>query len=335
MGIRSLTALIKQKSPGSIETKALYSLSGKRVAIDTSIFLYKSLSNYRYNGEYLRNKDDKIVSHIVGIFYKTIQYLSVGITPIYIFDGKPPIEKNDVLVERSKKAAENKILSEKSVNPDEVLKYEKNSIRVKQHHINDIKNLFNLMGVSYIHPDGEAEAYASELCRIGYVDYVVTEDMDTLVFGCPRMIRNCLDKTIKRNDVISVINLEILLKDFNMNMKEFIDMCILCGCDYCPTIPKVGSVRSFNYIQNHKTIENLIESDKCPNIPCEFLEKYANSRVLFEVFKDKIDIANIPIHNSKCDYIILNKYLIEDCAISEKKVDNALKKMTLFTEQLV
>ena len=45
MGIRSLTSLIKQKSSESIETTALYSLSGKKVAIDTSIFLYKSLSN--------------------------------------------------------------------------------------------------------------------------------------------------------------------------------------------------------------------------------------------------------------------------------------------------
>jgi len=329
MGIRSLTSLIKQKSPGSIETTALYSLSGKRVAIDTSIFLYKSLSNYRHNGDYLKNKEGKIVSHLVGIFYKTIQYLSFGITPIYIFDGKPPIEKKDLLIERSKKAEENKILSETTTDPEEALKHEKSSIRVKKHHIDDIKQLFDLMGISYIHPEGEAEAYASELCRIGYVDYVVTEDMDTLVYGCPKMIRNCLDKTIKRKDVVSVINLETALKDFNMNMKEFIDMCILCGCDYCPTIPKVGTTRSFNYIQNYKTIEALIESKKCNNIPEEFIQKYANSRKLFEIFKDKIDINNIPIHNTSCDYDKLNNYLINDCGISEKRVENALKKINV------
>ena len=329
MGIRSLTSLIKQKSPESIETTALYSLSGKKVAIDTSIFLYKSLSNYRHNGDYLKNKEGKIVSHLVGIFYKTIQYLSFGITPIYIFDGKPPIEKKDLLIERSKKAEENKILSETVTNPEEALKHEKSSIRVKKHHIDDIKQLFDLMGVSYIHPEGEAEAYASELCRIGYVDYVVTEDMDTLVYGCPKMIRNCLDKTIKRKDVVSVINLETVLKDFNMNMKEFIDMCILCGCDYCPTIPKVGTIRSFNYIQNYKTIEALIESKKCNNIPEEFIQKYANSRKLFEIFKDKIDINNIPIHTTSCDYDKLNNYLINDCGISEKRVENALKKINV------
>ena len=42
--------------------------------------------------------------------------------------------------------------------------------------IEDVKYLLNLLGVSYIHPkEGEGEAYASELCRIGYVDYVLTE----------------------------------------------------------------------------------------------------------------------------------------------------------------
>lgn len=329
MGIRSLASLIKQKSPSSIQTTALYSLSGKRVAIDTSIFLYKSLSNYRHNGEYLKNKDGKIVSHIIGIFYKTIQYLSMGITPIYIFDGKPPIEKKDILLERTKKAEQNKILSETSNNPEEALKYEKNSIRVKKYHIDDIKELFNLMGVSYIHPDGEAEAYASELCRKGFVDYVVTEDMDTLVHGCPKMIRNCMDKSIKRKDVVSIIDLNDILKNFDMNMNEFIDLCILCGCDYCPSIPKVGTIRSFNYIQNYRNIESLIESKKCNNIPEEFIKKYNNSRKLFEVFKDKIDFKNLPIHTSSCDYDKLNNYLINDCAISEKRVENALKKINI------
>lgn len=329
MGIRSLASLIKQKSPESVKTTALYSLSGKRVAVDTSIFLYKSLSNYRHNGEYIRNKDGKIVSHIIGIFYKTIQYLAVGITPIYIFDGKPPVEKKEVLVERNKKAEESKLLSQSSQNPEEALKHEKSSIRVKKHHIDDIKQLFDLMGISYIHPEGEAEAYASELCRIGFVDYVVSEDMDTLAHGCPKMIRNCMDKTIKRKDVVSIIDLEDVLKNFNMNMKEFLDLCILCGCDYCPSIPKVGTVRSFNYIQNFRNIETLIESKKCNNIPEQFIEKYQKSRELFEVFKDKIDLEGIPIITSSCDYDKLNNYLINDCGIPDKRVENALKKINV------
>ena len=60
MGIKSLTYLIKEKSPDSIQSVNLYTLKNKRVAIDTSIFLYKSLINCRYNGDYIRNNEGKI-----------------------------------------------------------------------------------------------------------------------------------------------------------------------------------------------------------------------------------------------------------------------------------
>ena len=68
-------------------------LKDQKIAIDASILIYKSLANVRHNQSYLVNKDGKVVSHIVGLFHKTIQFLSFGIIPIYIFDGKPPDEK--------------------------------------------------------------------------------------------------------------------------------------------------------------------------------------------------------------------------------------------------
>lgn len=327
MGIKSLTSLIQKKSPESIKTISLYTLKGKKVAIDTNIFLYRSLANVRANGDYLRNKDGHVVSHIVGMFNNAMKYLQFGIEPIYIFDGKPPIEKKEVLDERKKKASESKELSEKSLTIEEKQKHEKNSIRVKSFHVNDVKNLFNLMGISYIHPNGEAEAYASELCRIGYVDYVVTEDMDSLVFGCPKMIRTCLDKSIKRNDVVSVIDLETTLQNFNMNMSEFTDMCILCGCDYCPTIPGVGTIRSYNHIQKYKNIEELLNSGKCVNIPDEFKERYKMSRELFNVFREKIDINNMNICSSEYEKDKLSEYLIKDCSMNEKRVIKTLDKI--------
>ena len=38
--------------------------------------------------------------------------------------------------------------------------------------INDVKKLLNLLGISYIRPEvGEGEAFASELCKMGFVDW--------------------------------------------------------------------------------------------------------------------------------------------------------------------
>ena len=326
MGIKSLTQLIKKTSPDSIQHVGLYTFKDKRVAIDTSIFLYKSLMNVRHKGDYLRNKDGKVVSHIQGLYTKTVQYLSMGITPIYIFDGKPPTEKSHCIQERNKKAQECKAKMELTESTEEKKSLEKGTIRMTKEYIDDLKQLFTLMGVSYIHPDGEAEAYAAELCRIGYVDAVITEDMDTLAYGCPTLIRNCIDKKLKRPDIITVFSMDKILSDFKMDMNQFVDMCILCGCDYCPTIPRVGHNRAFQYIQKYKSIEALIESKKLA-IPQDFLDKYQNARNLFQIYKDKINLDSLPIYTSDLNKNDLQKYLIEHCNMSQKRVQISLNKI--------
>tara|TARA_B110001450_G_scaffold253816_1_gene277988 strand:- start:567 stop:1544 length:978 start_codon:yes stop_codon:yes gene_type:complete len=324
MGIKGLTGLIKKTSPDSIQHIGLYTMKEKRVAIDTSIFLYKSLINVRSKGDYLRNKDGKVVSHIQGLYYKTNQLLSFGITPIYIFDGKPPQEKSQTIKERVKKADECKTKMDATTDKKEKLNLEKGTIRIKKEYIDDLKRLFDSMGVSYIHPDGEAEAYASELCKIGFVDAVMTEDMDTLSYGCPQLVRGCIDKSIKRPEVITTFNFQKILEDFQMTHDEFIDMCILCGCDYCPTIPKVGPVRAMKFIQKYKTIENYLDSENVENE--EFKSKYEASRGLFKVFKDKIDLENLPIHTSEYDSEKIYQYLVHECSMNEKRIQNSLKK---------
>ena len=38
-----------------------------------------------------------MVSHILGLFNKTIFFLDKGIIPIYVFDGKPPKIKEKII----------------------------------------------------------------------------------------------------------------------------------------------------------------------------------------------------------------------------------------------
>jgi flap endonuclease-1 len=43
-----------------------------------------------------------------------------------------------------------------------------------------------------------------------------------------------------------------------MTMDEFIDLCILCGCDYTKNIGGIGPVRAFKLIKEESTIENVL-----------------------------------------------------------------------------
>ena len=329
MGIKSLTKLIKENAKDSIETKKLYQLSGKKVAIDISIFIYQYLMNVRHNNELLTNDKGKVTSHISGIFYKTVNYLTLGIEPIYVFDGKPPDNKSDVIKERNKKAENAKKKLMTSSDEKDKIKYEKLSVRMNKGHIDDIKILLNLMGIKYIQDkEGEAEAIASELCRIGYVDYVVTEDMDALVYGCPRMIRNNLDKSIKGKDIVTEITLEKIIKSLNISHDKFIELCVICGCDYCDNIPKIGIVKALKIIKEYENIEDFIDKNKTYNIPEKYLDKYNKSIEIFNLYKNKYNnIEDIPIFNSNPNFSKLINYLVIDCNISEKRVHSAIKKI--------
>ena len=46
----------------------------------------------------------------------------------------------------------------------------------------------------------------------------------------------------------------------NQIIVQFIDMCILCGCDYCETIRGIGQVKAYQFIQKYHTIEKVIEN---------------------------------------------------------------------------
>lgn len=43
-------------------------------------------------------------------------------------------------------------------------------------------------------------------------------------------------------------------------MDQFIDMCILLGCDYAPQIRGIGPRKAYELIQKHKSIENILEN---------------------------------------------------------------------------
>ena len=60
-----------------------------------------------------------------------------------------------------------------------------------------------------------------------------------------------------------------------LSFDAFIDFCILCGCDYTTTIPKVGPANAYKLIKNHNSIESFPIA-----IPDSF--EYQTARSLFK-----------------------------------------------------
>lgn len=328
MGIKGLTQLLKKVAPDSYEHCKLFKLSGKKVAIDASLFIYQSLIVYRNKNDYIRNDKGENISHVIGILNKTITYLSYNITPIYVFDGAPPDEKTDVIKERKDKAnnAKDK-LNSVSIEPEMIEKYNKLSIRLTKDIINDVKNLLKILGVSYIDSNGEAEGLASELCRQNYVDFVISEDMDCLPFGSRYLVRNCIDKTVKMRDTITIFNLDKILESLELTHDQFIQLCILCGCDYCKNIPRIGSINAYKNIKKHGSIENYLKSTTIKNLPENYEKKYKKSIELFNIYNKKVNINELDIQSSHLDISIFVNYLTDKCNYNLNKINSLIHKI--------
>ena len=82
-----------------------------------------------------------------------------------------------------------------------------------------------------------------------------SEDMDALTFGSSYLLRGFNSK----KEPITQIDLSLILDGFGMNMDEFIDLCILCGCDYTNNIGNIGPIKAFKLVQEHRNIERILE----------------------------------------------------------------------------
>jgi flap endonuclease-1 len=84
---------------------------------------------------------------------------------------------------------------------------------------------------------------------------VATEDMDLLTFKCDRLLQNFFSFD---EDIIE-ISYSKMIEELKINDSQFLDLCILLGCDYLPRLPGLGQVKSFDYIKKYKSIKNILE----------------------------------------------------------------------------
>jgi 5'-3' exonuclease len=93
----------------------------------------------------------------------------------------------------------------------------------------------------------------ADLCKRGLVDAVLSEDTDVLAYGTPIF----LSKINTSNGTCIRIKHPEMLAALKIDHKEFLDLCIMCGCDYNKNIPRVGPEKAYKYIQKYSSIEGI------------------------------------------------------------------------------
>jgi len=226
MGIKYLNRFLQSNCKNSIKKITLMQLSNKKIVIDTSIYMYKFLTD----GALLEN-----------MYLLIILLRKYNIAPLFVFDGKPPKEKNQLLQQRkeNKRIAENKykeleenitICSEKDKQKltIEMNNLKKDFVRLNHKDIQDVKELIQSMGVSYIEAPGEADILCAKIVNKNLAYACLSEDMDMFVYGCKRVLRYLS----LINSTIIFYDLKEILVELNIPFNDFKNICIISGTDY-------------------------------------------------------------------------------------------------------
>lgn len=149
--------------------------------------------------------------------------------------------------------------------------------------------------------------------------------MDTLCFESPILLRH-LTFSEQRKLPIQEIFLDKALAGLDMTREQFIDLCILLGCDYCDTIGKVGPTTALKLIKQYKTIEKVIENltDK-QTLPEYF--PYQDARELF-LKPNVVSADDCDFKWESPDTEGLLKFLVEEKGFNEDRVKSGAARLT-------
>jgi hypothetical protein len=227
MGIRYLNSFLKKTCRSSIHTIHLGELSNKRIVIDVSIYLYQ------FEG------DGMLIDNMKRFIDVLNQY---NIQPLFVFDGKPPVEKMKTICNRREQrriaAVEcadmvarihNNVFKEDNDKLEaEYIKLRRSSVEITRDKTESVKKLFDEQNVPYCIAPSEADTICASMVLTNGFWGCMSDDMDMLVYGCRNIIR---DLNIDLHTAKLYVLPEIL-QELNITYDNFKRVCVISGTDY-------------------------------------------------------------------------------------------------------
>ena len=287
MGIHSLTQFLKTKVPnyknGSIEVNKIKCMAIDAAQVMTSI----GKSNFKFIADSFENPTKELTQEDYDLLESRFlcdglmfcnRWTSVGITPLWVFDGKAPESKKEqqdarrksrisaknrydelsMTFSASKEKSEGRtmgwVLDNKEDNDrSKLLSYRTQMFINPGNWKEKFKNMLEDIGIPWVQAKEEGEYLAFVLWKEGVCQAVLSDDTDLLAMGCGRVI---YDNYIK-NNTVSYYDYKMILSELNMNPKQFQDFCIMCGTDFNQGIHLIGPAKAYDIISGCGGLDNL------------------------------------------------------------------------------
>jgi flap endonuclease-1 len=318
----------------------LSSLKGKTLAIDAYNALYQFLAIIRQpDGTPLKDRTDRITSHLSGLFYRTSNLVELGMKVVYVFDGVPPALKEVEIKRRARVKEEALVKYEKALQAgkvEEARMYAQMTSRLKDYMADDAKRLLKLLGIPWVQAPSEGEAQAAHIAKKSNSHFCASQDYDSLLFGSPRLIRNLTisgrrklpRKNVYVEVVPEIVELDEVLGKLGVTHEQLIDIGILVGTDFNPEGAKgIGPKTALHLIKEYGTLEKVLIKLKNTEFPVE-------PQRIREIFLHPNVIDGYKLFWSAPDVDGVIEFMCGERDFDESRVRKALEKMNTGIKQI-
>ena len=275
MGVRLLSKLLKSRCYEQTKQIHLSELYGKKICIDASIYLYR----YKSQNALLEK-----------IYLMCSLFRKYNIIPLFVFDGKPPKEKDAELEKRAEEREQAYCMYDKlkeewgdNMTKEQKLKLQelrKSMIRITRNNIDNVKSLLDGYGIKHITAINEADALCANLVIKKKVFAVLTEDMDLFAYACPYILRYFS----LVNHTCILYDIKKILKTLSISKEDFKLLCVLSGNDYYNSGKNI-----FYYMKLYDKFKKITQKIKL----IDWLKKYNYlNEVDFESIENILKIYN-------------------------------------------
>ena len=323
----------------------LDSIANKTIAVDAYNTIYQFLSIIRQpDGTPLTDSKGRVTSHLSGLFYRTANLLDYGITPVFVFDGIPPIQKRKTIearMNRRKIALEEWSRAKEQGLEAEARTHAMASTRITKEVVASAKELLDYTGIAYYQAPSEGEAQAARFVANGFAYGLASQDYDSFLFGADVVLRNITisgKRKLPGKDVYIVSKPErILLKDilekFAISRKQLIWIGMLVGTDFNEGVEKVGPKTAMKIVKGKKDVNEVaayvkekygVEMDEPETIESIFYKPDINEmqRGQFEALLKK-----------EPDREKLMHFMCDEYEFSSERIEKFAEKFTQFKSQ--
>ncbi|KAM9553737.1 flap endonuclease GEN homolog 1 [Salvelinus alpinus] len=235
MGVHDLWSIL-----GPVrESVPLYSLTGKTLAVDLSLWVCEAQHVQAMMGKVTK-------PHLRNLFFRISSLTLMGVKLIFVMEGEAPKLKAETMSKRTDmrfggfdKSAPKKQTT-KTTNRGRF-----NAV------LRECAEMLDCLGVPWVTAAGEAEAMCAFLDAQGLVDGCITNDGDAFLYGAQTVYRNFNMNT--KDPQVDCYRTSRVETELQLARETLVGLAILLGCDYIPKgIPGVGKEQALKLIQTLK-----------------------------------------------------------------------------------